>query len=202
MEKFLNKIIPLFYGKFFNLAVLFNKSATAKMAFAVFCTIRKGKVLPKQKKFLDSAKFEQLRVSEHEIQIYHWPGEGESVLLMHGWESNTHRWRNLINMLLEKGFAVYAFDAPAHGYSSGKKLHVPLYAEVTRVILDRYKPNHVVAHSVGGMTIHFTHFLNPESSIEKIVTVGSPCEFSQFMEHYQNLLKFNDTVRELSLIHI
>lgn len=196
MKKLLTKIIPLVYGKFFNVAVLFNKTATAKKAFAIFCTIRKGRVLPKQKQFLDDAKHELLDVANHKIQTYYWEGEGPSILLMHGWESNTHRWRNLINKLIEQGFAIYAFDAPAHGYSTGKKLHVPLYGEVTRLILDNYRPDHVVAHSVGGMTIHYTHFINPESSIEKIITVGSPCEFSQFMDHYQALLRFNDTVRE------
>lgn len=196
MEKLLTKIVPLAYGQLFNIGVLLNKRLTAKKAFAIFCTIRKGKVLPKQKAFLDEAKFEQIDVAGHRVQTYHWKGNGPTLLLMHGWESNTFRWRNLIKKLCQHDFQIYAFDAPAHGNSTGKKLHVPLYAEVTRHILDKYQPDYAVAHSVGGMTIHYTHFLNPDSSLEKIVTIGSPCEFSQFMDHYQGLLKFNNTVRE------
>lgn len=196
MKKLLAKIVPLAYGQLFNLGVLFNKTATAKKAFEVFCTIRKGKVLPKQKAFLEAAKFERVPVAGHQIQTYHWKGTGPSVLLMHGWESNTHRWRNLISTLKKNGFTIYAFDAPAHGNSTGTKLQVPLYAEVTRHLLDKYVPDHLVAHSVGGMTIHYVHFLNPKSSLEKIITIGSPCEFSQFMDHYQSLLRFNDRVRE------
>ncbi len=195
MRKLLAKTIPLIYGKFFNIAVLFNKEATAIKAFDVFCTIRKGKVLPKQKQFLNDAKFKQMNIADHQVQTYRWKGNGETVLLMHGWESNTFRWRNLIKKLGEQGFDILAFDAPAHGHSSGKRLHVPLYAEVTRHILDTFKPNFVVAHSVGGMTIHYTHYLYPVSSVDKIVTVGAPAEFEQFMDHYQGLLKFNNKVR-------
>lgn len=196
MQKFLAKLIPILYGKFFNLGVLFNKRATAIKAFKVFCTIRLGKVLPKQRQFLNEAKYKRIQVADHEVQSYRWKGTGETVLLMHGWESNTFRWRNLIKKLQEHDFDVWAFDAPAHGNSTGKILHVPLYAEVTRYVLDTFKPDHVVAHSVGGMTIHYTHFLNQESSVKKIVTVGSPAEFEQFMDHYQGLLKFNNKVRE------
>lgn len=196
MKKVLTKIIPLAYGKLFNIQVIFNPRATAIKAFDVFCTIRKGEVLPNQKEFLDAAKNEVEQVGEHQIQSYHWKGTGDTVLLMHGWESNTHRWRNLIKILQEKHFNIIAFDAPAHGYSSGNRLHVPLYSEASRHMLDKYRPNYVVAHSVGGMTILYDHFKNQESSVEKIVTIGAPCEFSQFMDHYQNLLKFNNRVRK------
>lgn len=196
MKKLLTKILPFLYGKLFNVMVFFSPKATAKMAFEVFCTIRKGKVLPHQKDFLDSAKHELITIGEHQIQSYQWKGEKETVLLLHGWESNTYRWRNLIQRLKQHGFNIIAFDAPAHGYSSGKILHVPLYAKVTRYFLDAFQPKYVVAHSVGGMNILYTHYLNPQSSVEKIVTIGSPCEFNQFMDHYQNLLNFSDRVRE------
>lgn len=196
MQKLFAKILPLFYGKLFNFMVVFDKKATARMAFQVFCTIRKGKVLPIQKSFLDSAKHELENVGEHQIQSYQWHGNKETVLLLHGWESNSYRWKNLIQKLKSKGFNVIAFDAPAHGYSSGKILHVPLYSEVTRYFLDKFQPHYVVAHSVGGMNILYTHYRNQNSSVKKIVTIGSPCEFSQFMDHYQNLLQFNDRVRE------
>jgi pimeloyl-ACP methyl ester carboxylesterase len=195
MKKRIAQIIPLAYGRLFNVMVLFSKRATAIKAFRVFCTIRKGKVLARQRQFLDEAKFKRISIAEHEIQAYRWKGTGDTVLLLHGWESNTFRWRNLIKKLQENNFDILAFDAPAHGYSNGKILHVPLYAEVTRHFLDTFKPTLAVAHSVGGMNIHYVHYLKPESSLKKIVTVGAPAEFEQFMNHYQGLLKFNDKVK-------
>lgn len=188
-------LVTFGYAKWFNFWVNINPKATCKKAFDIFCTIRKGKITILQKPFLDAAKLNIEEVADHKIQSYHWPGKKGPVLLMHGWESNTFRWRNLINRLQKDNYEIYAFDAPAHGYSSGKKLHVPLYAAATQHILDSYKPKQVVAHSVGGMTINYTHFLNPNSSVDKVVTVGSPCEFSQFMDSYQKVVPFNNKVR-------
>jgi pimeloyl-ACP methyl ester carboxylesterase len=194
MKKLLTSIMPLFYGQWLNIIALFNPQAAAKKAFDIFCTIRKGRVRPEQKAFLDSAKFTVEKVMEQHIQTYRWPGNKETVLLLHGWESNTYRWRNLIKKLRAHDFDILAFDAPAHGYSTGEMLHVPLYAHSLRHVLNKFNPTLVVAHSMGGMTIIYDHFINPESSVEKIVTIGSPCEFEGFMHHYQGLLKFNHRV--------
>lgn len=195
MKRILN-LVPLIYGQYLNLIAVFSTKRAAKIGLNIFCTIRKGKVLPSQKAFLDPAKLELEQVGTHQIQSYRWAGSGDTVLLMHGWESNTHRWRNLIKKLQEHQFNIIAFDAPAHGYSSGNRLHVPLYAEASRYLLNKYQPKHVVAHSMGGITILYDHFKTPESSVAKIVTIGSPSRFSQSMEFYQNLLKFNDRVKE------
>jgi len=195
MKKLIAKIIPLLYGKLFNIMVIFNPKKTAIKAFDVFCTLRKGRVKPIQKAFLDKAKLTIETIGAHQIQTYHWPGSGETVMLLHGWESNTYRWRNLIKKLKEHDFNIIAFDAPGHGYSSGNRLYVPLYAISSRFMMQKHKPTYIVAHSVGGMTTLYDHYIEPESSVKKIVTIGSPCEFLQFMEHYQKLLKFNNKVK-------
>ncbi len=194
MKKILAKIIPLVYGQWLNFLVLFNKEKTAKIAFDIFTTIRKGRVKPEQAAFLDDAKLSVEEVLGQHIQSYRWDGSKKTVLLLHGWESNTYRWRNLIKKLQEENFNIIAFDAPAHGNSTGKMLHVPLYANTLKHFIDTFEPQHIVAHSIGGMTILYHHYLFPESSVEKIVTIGSPCEFEAFMHQYQNILKFNKRV--------
>ncbi|MEZ4811465.1 MAG: alpha/beta hydrolase [Allomuricauda sp.] len=130
MKKLLTKILPLAYGKYFNVYTFFSPKKAAHRAFTLFCTVRKGRVLPQQAKYLDDAKLEREHVAGHHLQSYRWKGGGETVLLVHGWESNTFRWRNLIKKLREADFNVIAFDAPAHGHSTGKLLYVPLYEEV------------------------------------------------------------------------
>lgn len=196
MKKLLARVVPLLYGKYFNLLVIFSPKKTASKAFDIFCTIRKGRVKPNQKEFLDKAKLTLEPIGEHKVQSYKWQGKGDTILLLHGWESNTYRWRNLIEKLRENDFNIIAFDAPGHGYSSGNKLYVPLYAISSRFMMEKYKPKHIIAHSVGGMTTIYDHYIKPKSSVDKIVTIGSPCEFSQFMEQYQRILKFNDKVKK------
>ena len=194
MPVLLQKIITKLYGLYFNIFVWFVPNKIAHQAFEVFCTVRKGKVLPNQKQYLDDAKFDVINIAGHSIQLYNWPGNKETVLLVHGWESNSWRWHKLIEKLQKADYNIIAFDAPAHGYSSGKFLYVPLYAEALQAIILKYQPKTVIGHSVGGMTVLYNEYKNPNVFIEKIVTVGSPSEYHEIFTHYQNLLGFNNKV--------
>ncbi|WP_298473143.1 alpha/beta hydrolase [uncultured Maribacter sp.] len=194
MKKLFYKILPLAYGKYFDLYALFFPKKTAKKAFYFFCTIRKGRVLPHQKEFLDGAKKEIISIENHDIQTYQWPGSKETVLLVHGWESNTFRWRNLIKKLKEANYNIIAFDAPGHGYSTGKYLYAPLYAHAIQANIDKHQPTHLIGHSLGGMTVIYNEYINKNEFIDKIVTIGSPSEFYKLMNNYQNILKFNNRV--------
>lgn len=194
MRKFFNKTLPKIYGFYLNVLALFSERKAAKRAFDIFATVRKGRVSELQKEYLDLAKKDNLVIADHRIQTYHWPGKGDTVVLVHGWESNTFRWRNLIAKLKAKNFNIIAFDAPGHGYSSGKKLHVPLYANVLQNIVAVHRPKHIIGHSIGGMATLFQEYVRPNPSVEKIVTVASPSELSEILNHFQSLLHFNTTV--------
>lgn len=197
MKKIIEKLIPKLYGIYFNILVLFSKRKTAEKVINVFWTVRKGKILPSQKNFIDPLKDKVHSFGEHKIQSYQWQGSKETILLLHGWESNTYRWYKLIEKLQKADFTIVAFDAPAHGYSSGEYLHVPLYADILENMIQYYKPKHLVGHSFGGMTIMYHQYHSSNSDIEKIVTIGSPSEFYETMTDYQQLLGFNNKVRGL-----
>ncbi|WP_300025859.1 alpha/beta hydrolase [uncultured Maribacter sp.] len=194
MPVFLQKLIPKLIGFYLNVLVWLSPKKAAKKAFLVFIKVRKGRVLPHQKTFLDNAKLEVLSLDKNDIQVYNWHGNKETVLLVHGWESNTWRWHKLIAKLQKVGYNIVAFDAPAHGYSSGSNLHVPLYADTVQHMLTKYRPKTVIGHSMGGMTVLYNESLHPNETIEKIVTIGSPSEFHEILTHYKNLLGFNGRV--------
>lgn len=189
-------MLPKVYGRYFNMLARVSKKKAAKKAFYVFCTVRKGRVLPNQKEYLDQAKGDTIDVKKHTLQTYYWPGNKETVLLVHGWESNTFRWRNLIAKLREADYNIVAFDAPAHGYSSGKYLNVPLYSDGVQAMIQKHDPKYLIGHSVGGMTLMYNEFYHQNPNVQKMVTIGSPSEFYEIMDHYQRLLNFNNTVRK------
>jgi pimeloyl-ACP methyl ester carboxylesterase len=194
MRKLFNKLLPMAYGQYFNLLALFSEKKVAKKAFELFITVRKGRVLPKQYDYLEVAKNEVLEIGEHLVQTYRWPGNKETVLLVHGWESNSFRWRNLIGKLQEADYTIIAFDAPGHGHSSGKQLHLPLYADCIQKVIDVHDPAYLIAHSFGGMAILYNEFLQKNAGVHKMVTIASPSEFHEIFTHYQNLLGFNNRV--------
>jgi len=192
MSLALRKLLPKVYGLYFNGLCYVFPSRAARRAFDTFCKVRKGRVLPKQEAFLQNAMHTRENVQDHVLQTYHWEGKREPVLLIHGWESNSFRWHNLITHLRDSGFEIYAFDAPGHGYSTGNRLHVPLYTECVHHMVKKYKPRHIVGHSMGGMAILYTLYRFPDQCVEKIVTIGAPSEFKGFMTHFRDLLKLND----------
>ncbi|WP_445381494.1 alpha/beta fold hydrolase [Robiginitalea sp. IMCC43444] len=194
LSNLLRLIVIKSYGVYFNILAFFSIHWAGKQAFHTFCKVRKGRVKPQQAPYLKSAKHSVERVANHDIQTYQWPGPGPKVLLIHGWESNTFRWRNLISHLSDAGFHIIAFDAPAHGYSSGTYLHVPLYTECVAYMTHKFEPKYAVGHSVGGMTALYYAHKHPEDTVEKIVTIGSPSEFEEIADSYQQLLGFNQRV--------
>jgi len=196
MKKILNRILPKAYGSYFNFLALFSRKKAAKKAFQLFCTPRKGKVLPHQKDLLDAAKSEKIEANGVHFQMYHWEGKKDTVLLLHGWESNTFRWRNLIAFLQKEEFDIIAVDAPAHGYSSSKTFTAPLYVEGIKPVVEKYKPQYILAHSIGGMSALYHQHKFPNSGIEKIVTLGSPSEFSVISKGYKDFLGLNNKVMD------
>ncbi|MDX1333382.1 MAG: alpha/beta fold hydrolase, partial [Robiginitalea sp.] len=152
LSVYLKTLLAKTYGKWFNLVAIFSPDRAARLAMKTFAKVRKGRVKPEQQPFLDEARHSVEMVDGEQIQTYQWSGSGPRVLLIHGWESNTFRWRKLIRILREEGFHVIAFDAPAHGYSTGKILHVPLYSECVEHMVQAFDPKYIIGHSVGGMT--------------------------------------------------
>ena len=191
---FLKTALAKAYGKWFDLVALFSPSTAGKLAFDTFAKVRNGRVEPEQRAYLDDARHSTETVGGEQIQTYQWEGTGPRVLLVHGWESNSFRWRKLIGVLRQAGFHVIAFDAPAHGNSTGKILHVPLYAECVEHMVQQFDPRFIVGHSVGGMTALYHAHRHPNESVEKVVTIGSPSEFEAIARSYQRMLGFNDRV--------
>ncbi len=194
MQKLLYHILALSYGAYFNSIALFSEKEVGQKAFKLFSTPRKGRVLPEQEEYLQKFLGERILANSTSLQTYQWPGTQETVLLLHGWESNAFRWRNLIEKLQQREFNIIAFDAPGHGYSEGKNLNVVTYAESARHLIDMYQPKYIIGHSMGGLATLHHQYQNPNTSIEKIVTLGAPAELSELMSHYQNLLNFNNKV--------
>ncbi len=193
-KKFIAKSI----GKYLNLLSLIAPSYTAKKTLEIFAKVRKGKI-DKDKTFpiLEEGKQNRFHCNGHEIQRYHWKGSGKKVLLLHGWESNTHRWRNLIRSLKTKDFDIHAIDAPAHGYSSGTYHYLTNYAAAATKMIEEYDIEIIVGHSMGGMAMLFAKSIKPFKTVKQLVSVGAPTDFSLIVAGYQNTIGFNKRVYRL-----
>ena len=194
MKKLINKAVPKLYGFYFNALSLFSKRKASTLALKVFSVPRAGKIAEFQKEFLNSSRKQQLITEEGFIQIYHWKGSGKTVFLAHGWESNAWRWKYLIEPLLKLNYNIIAIDAPAHGASSGKEFTAVKYSGIINQMINLYKPEIIIAHSVGAMATVYQESLEPHDFVEKMVLLGGPDRLELIMKGYQQLVGFNDRV--------
>lgn len=182
-------------GLYLNfLSILFPKKAT-QIAYALFSQPRKGKLLLSNlPKIVQEATFETLNFEEDVIPIYKWQGNENCILLVHGWESNASRWKKIIPYLIKTGSTIIAIDAPAHGLSGVKEFNVVKYAQHIDVVVQKYKPQHLIGHSIGGKTCLYyqSHYVN--STIEKLVVLGAPSDFKIIIDTYISLLRLNSII--------
>ncbi|QSS97636.1 alpha/beta fold hydrolase [Psychroflexus sp. ALD_RP9] len=191
-KKIIKKFAPRIIGFKLNTQFKLNKEKALNKAYQLFSTPRKGDIKPHQAQFLKTAEAQKHSIHSYQIQTYHWPGNGETVLLVHGWDSNTSRWKSLVKELKASNFNIIAFDAPAHGNSTGALLNVPLYAEVLEELISIHKPNYLVGHSIGAMTLIFNQFKFKDSNkIKKQVLLGAPSEMKLIMKDYQKILQLS-----------
>lgn len=188
MKKLIDKYLPKIIGIQLNSLYRINKKKAVIKVYRIFCTPRGGKVKPHQELFLRNAQATKINHGSIQLQTYHWKNSGPTILLVHGWDSNTSRWKDLIELLTLQNYNVIAFDAPAQGNSGGKLLNVPLYSKCIAKMIKMYKPKYLVGHSMGGMSIFFNEHQQKSNSVEKIVSLGSPAEMKKIIDDLQKIL--------------
>jgi len=179
-------------GFYFNALALISPKRAGKQSFYFFCIPFKAKLKPVQQTFLDSAKKKSLQLNGKGIQTYTW-GEGPNiVLLVHGWQSNTYRWRKYIESFDQAKHTVIGFDAPGHGNSEGLFCNVPLYEKTLRLVVEHYGiPNAVVSHSIGAFSsMYFMHKNN--IVIDRFVSLATPFTAGQFVKVFKSELNVSD----------
>ncbi|WP_055435742.1 alpha/beta hydrolase [Lacinutrix algicola] len=188
-----NTIIKIIGNSLNAISYISPKYASDK-ALDLFATPRKGRVLEKQKAFLDSAETHQLKHENLNILTYNWKGAGKTILLAHGWESNTHRWEVLINQLKALNYNIIALDAPAHGASSGKQFNAVMYSECIHLAAEHYKADIIIGHSVGGMATGFYQNKYQNKNLEKLILLGAPSEFTGVFKRYVDMMGYNKRI--------
>jgi pimeloyl-ACP methyl ester carboxylesterase len=181
-------------GIYLNSMHTIAPSIAGKHGFNIFCNPIRGKILDHHKNFLQAGKSFSFELLGQKVQTYKWGNGEKKILFLHGWSSHTFRWKNYIERLSKENYTIYALDAPGHGLSDGKFLHVPLYAKTVKNFLDRVgKVHHVVSHSIGSFTALYAYHLHQELMPEKIVLLAPPGEAEDFFSFYTKTLKLNHT---------
>ncbi|WP_431137575.1 alpha/beta hydrolase [Psychroserpens mesophilus] len=190
----MNNIIAKIIGSFVNFISLFSPRTAGKIAIRLFSSPRRKRLKEIDKDFLETAFIEDLKYDDISIMTYRWLGKKDTVLLVHGWESNSVRWKDLILKLKALDYNIIALDAPAHGLSSGKVFNAVIYSECINVVVKKFQAKIIIGHSVGGMATTFFQYKYQLPTVEKLVLLGAPSNFVSIFQRYVNMMGYNTRI--------
>ena len=179
---------------------IFSEKRAGNQTVRFFGSPRKGLLTASDTAYLKAAKWEILPFNEQDIQTYHWQGTGQRVLLAHGWESNSARWKPLIALLQAENFDIVSMDAPRHGATGGRYFGAVLYGEMMNIVVDRYKPTVIIGHSIGGFTT--TYYLNRfekkkrDPSVSHLILLATPSNLRYIFDIFLDFVGVNKIVRK------
>ncbi|WP_223033027.1 alpha/beta fold hydrolase [Hanstruepera marina] len=188
------KIITKLIGFLVNIVSLFSKRTAGKIALYLFTTPRRGRINEKQSDFLGTAFREEIDYKDTSIMTYRWLGNRKTILLVHGWESNSARWQPLIDQLKKHHYSIIALDAPAHGRSGSKRFTAIQYAEFIQVVSKKFSPDIIIGHSAGGMASAIYQSKYSAHKKENLILLGTPSEFTDVLNRYFKMMSYNNRV--------
>ncbi|MGH7518003.1 MAG: alpha/beta fold hydrolase [Gemmatimonadales bacterium] len=167
----------------------------ARWAEILFCRPPKHEPRARDREFLASGHRFTLVKGEQELAAWEW-GKGPLVLLVHGWGSRAGRFSTIGPALVEAGFRVVAYDAPAHGLSSGSQAALPLFARALRTVGAHFGPAAaVVGHSLGGASAVLA--LRDGLVAERAVLISAPSNIEVFSHRFASFFGLPAQVREI-----
>jgi pimeloyl-ACP methyl ester carboxylesterase len=153
--------------------------------------------LKREAAILERADISRIRIvpgtenDVEEIAVYHWGKAGRRILLVHGWGGKAAQFFSFVGPLLDSGFEVIAFDAPAHGASSGSFASGPAFARAARTVAGD-AVHGIIAHSLGaaGSSIALAQGLRAN----RVVFLAPAALIGLLLEEFIRLRQIPETV--------
>ena len=171
-----------------------------RMAFELFCT-----PYPKYKKrkapaiFHHAIKRKVVLTDQTKIHGFEWlpskPND-QTVLIAHGYASYAYKFEHYIAPLLKMGYRVLAFDAPAHGQSEGKHIHVVVYQEAIQKIMEQAGPiHHFIGHSLGALTLSMIAEKIDQAEARKFVLIAPATKTTTTFANFFKMMHLNEVTK-------
>jgi pimeloyl-ACP methyl ester carboxylesterase len=196
--KFMRQQIAISYIRTkFKLLSALSKRKAAQKAFQLFCTpqYRNKKKLPP---IFEKAEKLHFSFAGDKIKGYRWNHPADKkLLILHGYESSVVNFDRFIKPLTKAGFEVLAFDAPAHGRSSGTQINAVAYKNFVLHINKEYGPvTNFITHSFGGLALSLAIEEIEEDEKNNIVFIAPAAETTTAINSFFKFLKLDKEVRK------
>lgn len=186
----------------FALGGIFLPSSTAEHAARLFATpfasARNRARAFESNDVVSRADFHRglIAAGSRSLSTYVWgdPTRERYALLVHGWSSFGLRFASWVARLRAAGYAVVAFDHPAHGNSNGTLATLPEFAEAVSTVGAHFgNAALAIGHSLGGAAIMLAQ--NERWRAERIVLIAPPADMTMAVDRYFRFLRLGDHLR-------
>lgn len=197
-SKLAQRLALQYYKTKFNTLGRIAPALAARQAFELFCTPRNSRPAFDAPHLFTTA--EALTLQHHNVTVRGWrwhapQGSSKTVLIAHGFDSYTYKFEKFISPLLNKGYNVMAFDAPAHGTSDGTKINALIYKQLIAAIDEQFGPLYgVIAHSLGGLATSLAAENLPH--LQQIVLIAPATETESALQGYFRMLQIIPAVQK------
>jgi pimeloyl-ACP methyl ester carboxylesterase len=186
-----------YYRTKFRILSTVSKKKTAEIALDLFSTpqFRYKRIFPK---IFDEAEKMVVSFYGETVYGYRWnKGAGKTALIAHGFNSSVATFGHFVRPLIEKGYTVLAFDAPAHGRSTGSKINAAMYKDLILFISENYGPiQSFIGHSFGGLAISLALEDIPHDETYREVLIAPATEAKTAIDFFFSFMKLNGEVRK------
>src|SRR5258708_5587540 len=181
----------------FRVVSALSPALAARLAMRLFLTPVARPAPAAEARVLATAQSRRLATPLGRLQVYEWPGPAASaaVLVVHGWISHAARMAEVIRALCARGLRVVAFDAPAHGRSSGTQADLPAFRQAIDAVTAACGPFHgVLAHSFGALTTAAWLSEQTPAQLRAVVLVGMMNNVGYVFESFAQAIALNPGV--------
>jgi pimeloyl-ACP methyl ester carboxylesterase len=127
--------------------------------------------------------------------VWTW-GDGPVVVLAHGWGGRAGRFSSIAGALVEAGFRVVLFDAPAHGASMGRQASLPQFSRALRQVGAAVGPAYgLVGHSLGGAAVSLA--IGQGLAARRAVLLAPPADVFLFSHAFAKHLRIPPRARDV-----
>lgn len=197
MVKLGERIAFSYYRTKFRILSSVSKKKTAEIALDLFQTpqFRYKRIFPK---IFDEAERLSFNIEGETVQGYRWNnGGGKKVLIAHGFNSCVSGFGHYVKPLINKDYEVLAFDAPAHGRSTGKQINAVLYKQMVLYINEKYGPvQSFIGHSFGGLALSLALEDIQHDENFRLVLIAPATESKTAIDFFFSFMKLNGEVRK------